>query len=356
MLTYFPTPYPNELWYSILCRYYVRSGSAKQLTIANELYGGRFVGHGSLFPGSSCAIVLGWLPAGLFSVEDILLKHTLMPYYLRMQSAETKRMYLQAVSAGRNISPKNTDPECLDGRQGLKYCPECFMEDQARFGEPYWHREHQIPLMPLCPVHRCRLVLVEHSWRDINRKFYPASELMDIERPNTQAAPWEETLTELLRDFLELPFEAGPVAGYSNLSDVLITSGYSAKSYHGRLSVNGQKLHKGCMERFNQQVIAKYFSKPYPSISHRIQSWMFSAPEIYALLSVLAGISAAELFGPRMCDDSVRMAERRTETIGVLLTASEWRAVEAAAARSGHPVSVFVRERLLSAIEYGRDI
>lgn len=32
MLTYFPTPYPGEWWYSVLCRYHVRSGHAKHQT------------------------------------------------------------------------------------------------------------------------------------------------------------------------------------------------------------------------------------------------------------------------------------------------------------------------------------
>lgn len=350
MLTYFPTPYPNELWYSVLCRYYVRSGCVKQLTIADELYQGHFVGHGRLFPGTSCATVLGALPDGLLDVKELLLNHTLMPYYLRIHNLDRKRLYLERVSAGSNESPKNTNPACPDGRQGLKYCPECYREDQERFGEAYWHREHQIPLIPLCPVHHCRLEIEEHPWQDINRRFYPASEMTTIRRSNYQSESWEVSLSDVLYDFLTLLFEIGPTDGYSNLNDILIANGYSTKAYHGKLSVNGQKLYDGCAKLFSREIMAYYFPKPYSSVSHRIQKWMFSAPEVYALLSVLAGITAKDLFGPRILSEKERTTEMRTEPIALLFTKSERLVVEAAAQRSSQPLSVYARERLLKAI------
>ena len=41
MLSFFPTPYPDELWYSVLCRYHLRTGNKKQATTIGELFGGR---------------------------------------------------------------------------------------------------------------------------------------------------------------------------------------------------------------------------------------------------------------------------------------------------------------------------
>ena len=37
MLTYFPTPYPGELFYSVLCRYYMSSG-IREHNIVKRLY------------------------------------------------------------------------------------------------------------------------------------------------------------------------------------------------------------------------------------------------------------------------------------------------------------------------------
>ena len=38
-LPFFPTPYPDELFYSVLCRYKLRSGNPASRTVIEELYG-----------------------------------------------------------------------------------------------------------------------------------------------------------------------------------------------------------------------------------------------------------------------------------------------------------------------------
>ena len=79
MLTYLPTPYPGEWWYSVLCRYHVRSGNPKHATTISELYGGRPMVHGRLIPGGDCAAILSNLPPGVLSIDDVLANHTLSP-------------------------------------------------------------------------------------------------------------------------------------------------------------------------------------------------------------------------------------------------------------------------------------
>lgn len=83
MLTYFPAPLPGEWWYSVLCRYHVRSGNPKHATTISELYGGRPMVHGRLIPGGDCAAILSNLPPGVLSLDDVLAHHTLLPYYTR---------------------------------------------------------------------------------------------------------------------------------------------------------------------------------------------------------------------------------------------------------------------------------
>ena len=72
MLTYFPTPYPGEWWYSVLCRYHVRSGYSKHATTISELYGDHPMVHGRLIPGGDCATILSNLPPGVLSIDDVL--------------------------------------------------------------------------------------------------------------------------------------------------------------------------------------------------------------------------------------------------------------------------------------------
>lgn len=82
MLTYFPTPYPNEWWYSVLCRYHVRSGRQSLLATKNELGIPYAVNCVKLFPGNECYIPLQQIPDGIFNLDIILFKNTLLPYFL----------------------------------------------------------------------------------------------------------------------------------------------------------------------------------------------------------------------------------------------------------------------------------
>jgi hypothetical protein len=37
------------------------------------------------------------------------------------------------------------------------YCPQCIDQDYTEWGEPYWHRVHQLPSVFFCPEHHCAL-------------------------------------------------------------------------------------------------------------------------------------------------------------------------------------------------------
>ena len=41
MLTWFPSPYPDELFYSVLCRYYLSSGIKEHYLVKKQLFGNR---------------------------------------------------------------------------------------------------------------------------------------------------------------------------------------------------------------------------------------------------------------------------------------------------------------------------
>ena len=39
MISFFPSPYPDELWYSVICRYHVHSGNYCAKHTLRQLYG-----------------------------------------------------------------------------------------------------------------------------------------------------------------------------------------------------------------------------------------------------------------------------------------------------------------------------
>lgn len=66
MISFFPSPYPDELWYSVICRYHVHSGNYCAKHTMRQLYGDYFsapslllCGHIFLqptYPPSNCTL------------------------------------------------------------------------------------------------------------------------------------------------------------------------------------------------------------------------------------------------------------------------------------------------------------
>lgn len=401
MLTYFPTPYPGEWWYSVLCRYHVRSGWRNHATTRHELYGNRLLVHGRLFPGGSCAKIVDQLPHEVFSKEDILKSHTLLPYYLRFYQPEKKKSILSLLCEGRSGGVTSIELKTPEGRQGPKYCPICYHEDQGAYGEAYWHRSHQIPLMPLCPQHHCRLIQHDLPFPRLSEQFTPLAEITCSTVIEESAVPWTIPLTETLSQFLSLPFEVGPTYSYNNITTALMGLGFQNGKIQERGSLNGEKVAEACRELFGEKVKNQYFPKPAPTIFSRLEHWKLSSPERYALLAVLAGLTAEEVFGPsqqvkdpllekvehcmnsgvvyqknelaaqlgispRQLDSVARKYKikpfwkqcarekegLRVESIRIQLTAGEkGRIHEAAKSHGGGQVAVFARKLLMEAIE-----
>lgn len=83
MLLFFPMPYPDEWWYSVLCRYHVRSGNRKFMTTVSELLNrSHRAAINSLVPNSTVFEIINQLPSKAFNLEDILFHHTLLPYHI----------------------------------------------------------------------------------------------------------------------------------------------------------------------------------------------------------------------------------------------------------------------------------
>ena len=162
MLNWFPTPYPDELWYSVLCRFYVSSGIRESSIVKKLLFGNRGnIKMATLFPNASVHLVTSRLPPNALDPKDIILENTPFPYYVRMYSPNEKQSLLEDLTNGRGQRPTHLWRAIPKEGYSLRYCPLCVTEDTRSYGEPYYHVEHQIPLSSVCVRHRCRLKQIE---------------------------------------------------------------------------------------------------------------------------------------------------------------------------------------------------
>ena len=159
-LAYFPQIYPGELLYSVLARYHRHMGAPSPIQSTEAVFGRRLIVASIDLPGYVQALS-GRLPPGFGWTADRMIDElTLLPYYTGFQP--------EGVSRRARIAMKSGQTDGLFVRLGmaafrvgrvtrLRFCPECLREMQARYGETYWRRDHQLPGVLVCPEHGCPL-------------------------------------------------------------------------------------------------------------------------------------------------------------------------------------------------------
>jgi ethanolamine utilization microcompartment shell protein EutS len=88
------------------------------------------------------------LPSGTeLSVAEVLMRHTLLPYYapfLTMSQVEHARTLMTADGKGLMLK-LGVNASRIGFASRVRLCPECIAQDQAQRGVAYWHRVHMLP-------------------------------------------------------------------------------------------------------------------------------------------------------------------------------------------------------------------
>jgi len=179
MVGFFPTPYPDECLYSILCRYYAHSGSEGYETVCKVLFGNLQALMGSIFQPIRIECVDLWAsPTSGITRRSIAENHTLYPYWAISYSpdfrAETEHVLNGGIPA-QEYDRVNSFKSRRSWSKHLKYCPLCVADDFELYGETYWRRQHQLSEMVYCVKHQTRLVNSDITVRRATTGFYPAS-------------------------------------------------------------------------------------------------------------------------------------------------------------------------------------
>lgn len=201
---FFPTPYPDEIFYSVLCRYHLKSGNPAFVSTAKAVWGKKI--SPNLYMPQSLGEVAARLPAkaGL-TAGYFALNNTIYPFLkpflpqerglqvLELLQSKTQHtlMAYQLCGLPRSKSPK---------WQYLRYCEDCWREDIRLYGEPYWHRLHLLPGILICPVHGKPIQNSTVFMRDIKSKFHAASFDVAVREPVSR---FNDTITDQLMNVAE---------------------------------------------------------------------------------------------------------------------------------------------------------
>ncbi len=157
MITSFPSLYPDELLYSLFARYRAQSGHIAYVFAAEDLFERRATKPDIEFVDRLTPDALQLITRDM-SIEQVIERHTMFPYYARFLPRDRRRQALMLMTQGderyHNLLYL-TKSKRLD--RYLRYCPICALEDRKQYGETYWHRSHQMTGVDICPKHHCFL-------------------------------------------------------------------------------------------------------------------------------------------------------------------------------------------------------
>lgn len=198
---YFPRLYPDELLYSGIARCRVHLGIGNHKTLLHMLFGDSKVAAITDLPTHLSALANN---TGL-DTTSVIMNHTLFPLYAPFIPQKRRTELFQAMLASDRptIGLAGSSTALIKWPEWLRYCPVCFEDMAARFGEPYWRRSWQIQGIHACPEHGCQLLDSPIPFRRAQRhEFHPASPLF-MPR-DLCASPASEEAIRLAKSVMQL--------------------------------------------------------------------------------------------------------------------------------------------------------
>lgn len=301
MINYLPIPYEDELFYSVLCRAYAHSGylSYKE-ALRDMLYSKsnnpniEFIGH---LNADFEALV-----KQAYQMEQLIFNHTMYPQYARFIPLKDKK------SAMHHLTTDYCDAHHLfcilpksENDLYLKYCPLCVQEDKDRYGEAYWHRNHQLRTISICPKHYCSLEASSIIAK--SEKVFTLSSAEEHTLITTPRVPTNSALTEYSKYMCEV-FKS-PI----NLStDIPLSSVF----YY---ALRGSKYMPNSTKARHTQMLAEDLKKYYCKMGltevasiYQIQRTLLGDRFDFSVVCQLAfflGISVSNLTEPCLTDEQI---------------------------------------------------
>lgn len=155
MLGFFTDPYPDEVLYSAIARYHERVRYRGTATTLYDLFGVLSVRVSVDLPSRLQVLISRLPPNHSYTVDRLIDEHTLLPYFTAfLPPTRVARLREEMIGdGGQSIHGRLGSYRRRAPVERLRYCPVCVEDDRREYGEPYWHRAHQLPGNVACPDH-----------------------------------------------------------------------------------------------------------------------------------------------------------------------------------------------------------
>lgn len=206
MISFFPIPYKEELLYSILSRYHIRSSNISFSSTLEDLFNSKSTICSIDLP-SNIDRLIDNMPIGNEYTSELVIKdHTLFNFYTAFLDKDKKLEVINILKGnnGKGIHSKvEAAQQTSDIDNYFRICPICYKEEIDLYGEGYLHRVHNTPGVLVCNKHRVPLSISKEPisffsrWGFINLRNIDFIDNKYIEEINTKDI---ETLSEIAED------------------------------------------------------------------------------------------------------------------------------------------------------------
>lgn len=254
MLSFFPNPYPDELLYSVLARYHVRSGNTSPKITLRELFGKEVATAIVDLPCNLAALTKRLSDFSNYTYLDFIYNNTLFPFYAPFIPEERATLILKAMKSN-NGSSINTRigimANTVQNSVYLRFCPLCLQEDITSYGEAYWHRVHQIPGVVLCTKHNIPILDSLVHWHEMNKHEYIAAD-----EANCKAYPYKLAFNAVVIEKLSKLYQGAAWILNARLKSKGISWFYEGYKYilinKGYATPNGKVHQEALLKDFYQ--------------------------------------------------------------------------------------------------------
>lgn len=152
-LVWFPRLFPDETVFGAAARYKILTGSTAPFVL-KRLFDTRTVVVNHELP-SYLAKLTDALPQdGGYNVEALVQGHTALPYYANFLPSQRVVKIITAMIEGPGSGiGALLGLRTMSSHAPERWCYECADVDVKEYGQPYWHREHQLPGIYVCSRH-----------------------------------------------------------------------------------------------------------------------------------------------------------------------------------------------------------
>lgn len=146
--------------------------------MVNDLFGSRNVAAVVDFPGHLLDLEQKTYQLTHIAANHWLTKHSLYPAYKHFLQADTNEKVVQSVLTGKawDVHTRTgVAASSIKVPKFLRLCKHCYRHELELFGEPYWHRLHQLSGVMVCPIHKEYLFETDALFRPQGKyEFFPA--------------------------------------------------------------------------------------------------------------------------------------------------------------------------------------